>query len=106
LLGVRTARSYVRYVVTVLTKKTTMTQVSLELPETLTSVLHCAPEELDRELRLAAAIQWYRQGRISQEWAARIAGMDRTDFLLALARMGKDSFVVDFDDLDRELDRG
>jgi hypothetical protein len=32
--------------------------------------------------------------------------MDRTDFLLALARMGKDSFQVDFDDLDRELARG
>jgi len=59
-----------------------------------------------RELRLAAATQWYLQGRISQEWAARIAGMDRTDFLLALARMGKDSFLVDFDDLDRELARG
>jgi len=32
--------------------------------------------------------------------------MDRTDFLLALARMGKDSFAVDFDDLDNELARG
>jgi hypothetical protein len=32
--------------------------------------------------------------------------MDRTDFLLALARMGKDSLVVDFNDLDRELARG
>ncbi len=41
-----------------------------------------------------------------QEWAAKIAGMDRTDFLLALARMGKDSFVVDFENLDKELARG
>ncbi len=32
--------------------------------------------------------------------------MDRMDFLLALARMGKDSFVVDFEDLDNELSRG
>ena len=47
----------------------------------------------------------YQQGRVSQEWAATIAGMDRTNFLLALARMGKDSFQVDFDDLDRELAR-
>jgi predicted HTH domain antitoxin len=51
-------------------------------------------------------VQWYQQGRISQEWAATIAGMDRLDFLLALARMGKDSFQVDFDDLDRELAHG
>ena len=55
---------------------------------------------------MSGVLQWYQQGRISQEWAARIAGMDRTDFLLALARMGKDSFTVDFDDLDREVARG
>lgn len=83
-----------------------MTQVSVELPETVYSVLHCSPEDLDKELRLAASAHWYQQGRISQEWAAKIAGMDRTDFLLALAHMGKDSFVVDFDALDDELARG
>lgn len=83
-----------------------MTHVDVELPETLYSVLHCTPEELGGELRLAAAAQWYQQGRISQEWAARIAGLDRTDFLLALAKMGKDSFQMDFKDLDRELARG
>lgn len=83
-----------------------MTQVHIELPETVYSVLHCAPNELSRELRLAAAVQWYEQGRVSQEQAAEIAGMDRTDFLLALARLGKDSFAVDFEDLDRELARG
>ena len=80
-----------------------MTQVSVELPETVFSVLQISPGELGKELLLAASAHWYQQGRISQEWAARIAGMDKTDFLLALARMGKDSFVVDFDDLDREL---
>jgi predicted HTH domain antitoxin len=83
-----------------------MTHVDVELPETVYSVLQCSPDELSHELRLAAAVQWYSQGRISQEWAAKIAGMDRTEFLLALARMGKDSFQVDFEDLDRELARG
>ncbi len=83
-----------------------MTQVNVELPEAIYAVLQCAPDELDRELRLAAAVQWYTQGRISQEWAAKIAGLDRTDFLLALARMGRDSFQIDFEDLDRELARG
>ncbi len=82
-----------------------MIQINVELPETVYSVLHCSPGELDKELRLATSAHWYQQGRISQEWAARIAGMDRTDFLLALSRMGKDSFMVDFDDLDNELAR-
>jgi predicted HTH domain antitoxin len=80
-----------------------MTQVHIELPEAVYAVLHCTPEALSRELRLAAAVRWYQQGRISQEWAATIAGMDRTDFLLTLAEMSKESFHVDFDDLDREL---
>ncbi|MBK1699480.1 UPF0175 family protein [Thiococcus pfennigii] len=83
-----------------------MTQLCVELPDAVHSVLHCAPADVDRELRLAAAVQWYQQGRISQEWAAEIAGLDRTEFLLALARLGKDSFLVDFEDLDRELSRG
>lgn len=83
-----------------------MAQVRIELPDAVCSLLQCAPGTLDRELRLAAAIQWYQQGRISQEWAARIAGMDRTDFMLTLSHMGKESFLVDFEDLDRELARG
>ena len=57
-----------------------------------------------RELRLAAAVHWYGCGRISEEQAAEIAGVDRTDFLLALARYGQDVFQVDFDDLKRELE--
>ena len=56
-----------------------MTHVRIELPDAVCSLLQCAPGTLDMELRLAAAVQWYQQGRISQEWAARIkyAGMDR-----------------------------
>jgi hypothetical protein len=32
--------------------------------------------------------------------------MDRTDFLAALARERANAFVVNFDDLKRELERG
>ena len=65
-----------------------------------------SPDEFARELRLAAAIHWYERGEISQEKAADIAGLDRTDFLLALARRGEEAFVVDFEDLQKELQRG
>jgi predicted HTH domain antitoxin len=61
---------------------------------------------LTKEMRLAAVAAWYEQGKLSREVAARIAGLNRTDFLLALARMGKDSFQIDFEDLNRELARG
>ncbi len=42
-----------------------MTQVSVELPETVYSLLHCRPGELDKELRLSASAHLYQQGRIS-----------------------------------------
>ncbi|CAK0750508.1 conserved hypothetical protein [Gammaproteobacteria bacterium] len=83
-----------------------MTTLLLELPETILSSLRRSPEEILREMRLTSAAMWYTQGYISQEMAAAFAGLDRTDFLLALARMGIDSFRVDFEDLDRELSRG
>ena len=57
-------------------------------------------------MRLAAAIHWYKLSEISQERAAQLAGLDRTDFLLSLAREGEDASVVDLADLERELQRG
>jgi len=82
-----------------------MATVTVEVPESILAVLRNDPAEFASEMRLAAAATWYEQGKISQEVAARVAGLDRTDFLLALARMGRDSFQVDFDDLDKELSR-
>jgi len=83
-----------------------MASLTLDLPEEAFSALRRSPEEFGRELRLAAAIHWYQRGQISQEKAAQVAGLDRTDFLMALAREGVDAFVVDFSDLERELERG
>jgi predicted HTH domain antitoxin len=80
--------------------------VLLELPEDVFSALRRSPEEFVTEMRLAAAIHWYERGQISQEKAAQIAGLDRTDFLAALAREGVDVFHVDIDELKKELDRG
>ena len=82
-----------------------MTTLTLEMPEAVFSARRKSPEEFLHDLRLAAAIHWYQRGEISQEKAAQVAGTDRTDFLLALAREGMDAFVVDFDDLELELAR-
>ncbi len=83
-----------------------MPSVILDFPESVFSAPPRPPDEFARELRLAAAIHWYERGEISQEKAAHIAGLDRTDFLAALAREQADAFVVDFADLKRELERG
>jgi predicted HTH domain antitoxin len=82
-----------------------MTAVVVELPEDVFSALRRSPEEFGREMRLAAAIHWYERGEISQEKAAQISGLDRADFLAAVAREEIDVFRVDLDSLKKELDR-
>jgi predicted HTH domain antitoxin len=83
-----------------------MMEITMKVDEDVLSALRRSPDEFANEMRLAAAIHWYKHGEISQEKAAQVAGLDRTDFLLALAREGEDAFVVDLADLDRELKRG
>ena len=83
-----------------------MMEITMKLEPDVLSALRRSPDEFANEMRLAAAIHWYKRGEISQESAAQVAGLNRTDFLLALAREGEDAFVVDFADLERELQRG
>jgi predicted HTH domain antitoxin len=80
-----------------------MTTVTIELPDEVYEALRRSPTEVQRDFRLAAAIRWYSQGLISQERAAMVAGLDRTDFLMALAREKVDAFPVDLDQLSREI---
>jgi predicted HTH domain antitoxin len=82
-----------------------MTTIKLEFAEDVFSALRRTPDKFAGELRLAAAIYWYQRGAMSQEKAASVAGLDRTDFLLALAREEVDALVVDWSGLERELER-
>ena len=83
-----------------------MATVTFDLPETVFSAWRKSPDEFVKEMRLAAAIHWYSRGEISQGKAAEIAGISRRAFIDILAREQIDVFVVDSDDLDRELARG
>lgn len=83
-----------------------MTTIQLEFPEEVFASLRRSPDEFAREMRQAAAIHWYSRGEVSQEQAARVAGMNRVDFLLALGAAGVDTVVVDMQDLKQEIARG
>ncbi|MDZ7615454.1 MAG: UPF0175 family protein [Patescibacteria group bacterium] len=83
-----------------------MQTVTMEFPEGAFSALRRSPAEFALEMRIAAAMLWYSRSMISQEKAAEIAGLNRREFLAALARNQIDVFAVDFDDLQRELSRG
>jgi hypothetical protein len=54
---------------------------TIELPESLLTPFAGTPEAFAREVRLAAAIEWYREGRVSQGKGAEFAGLTRVDFL-------------------------
>ncbi len=80
-----------------------MTTMQIAVPDSLFAALRKAPHEVAREMKIAASIHWYQQGAISIERAAEAAGMSRTEFLAELGRRRVDVFVVDDEDLAREL---
>ncbi|MBF0136118.1 MAG: UPF0175 family protein [Magnetococcales bacterium] len=80
-----------------------MATITMELPNTLFSSMRRSPGEFVTEMRKAAAIHWYQKGQLSQERAAEVAGVDRTDFLLLLASEKVDVFAVDMKSLRQEL---
>ncbi len=81
-----------------------MATVSIQVPDDAFSALRRSPEEFAEEMRLAAVIQWYHEGRLSQGMAAEIAGLTRADFLDALFRARVPACQVTVDELREELD--
>lgn len=67
-------------------------KVCIEVEEELLLGLNKSPEELGRDMRLAAAVKWYEMGTVSQERAAQMAGLSRTLFIESLARFGVSPF--------------
>jgi predicted HTH domain antitoxin len=83
-----------------------MKTIALNVPDDLAEFFGGSDEDLAREIRLAAAIEWYRQGLVSQGKAAEIAGLGRTPFLLALGRAKVDAFQITDAELEQEVERG
>lgn len=81
-----------------------MTTLTIELPEGVFATLRRTRQELSDEVRLAAAIDWYRRGLISQGRAAEIAGLARADFIDELAARQVEVVQVDLNGLDQELE--
>jgi predicted HTH domain antitoxin len=64
-----------------------MKTVEIQLSDQAFLDLDREPAELAGELRVAAATKWYEVGRLSQEVAAEVAGMSRSEFAFFLSRM-------------------
>ena len=83
-----------------------MTRVQVEFDSDVFATLRRSPEEVAREMRLAAAVIWYAQGRVSQGRAAELAGLTRAEFLDALSESGVSACQETLEDLDEVLARG
>ena len=81
-----------------------MVQMTLEMPEEALAALRKSPDDFARELRLAAAAKWYELKLLSQERAARVAGLSRAEFLGALGRFGVTPFQYGADEILQEAD--
>lgn len=82
----------------------TSAAVTIEIPDDTFAKLHRSPKELTSEIRLAAAMLWYTQGRISHEKAAQLASVSRIAFIHALAEAQLPAFHVDVDELMEEVE--
>lgn len=76
-----------------------MVKLTIEMPEEALSALRESPDRFAAEMRFAAAVQWYHEGRLSGSKAAQVAGMTRLEFLDEMARRKLDVIKVDLDRL-------
>jgi predicted HTH domain antitoxin len=83
-----------------------MTRVQVDFNSDVFATLRRSPEEIAREMRLAAAVIWYAQGRVSQSRAAELAEVSRAELLDALAESGVSASQETLEDLDEVLARG
>jgi predicted HTH domain antitoxin len=81
-----------------------MKTITIEVPDEMTALGGGTDEQLAEAMRLATAILWYQQGRISQGKAAEIAGLNRILFLNALHEAGVEAIQVTEEELQGEME--
>ena len=80
-----------------------MTTITFDVDPSAFSALRLSPAEFAREMRVAAAVQWYAQGTVSQGKGAELAGLTRADFLDELHRRQVPACQVTAEELADEI---
>ena len=80
-------------------------QLTIEYPEEVLWALHAQPEEFAQDARRLLALKLYESGKLSTGLAARLAGMDRVDFMFELSRAGLSPFGETAEELTRDVEQ-
>ena len=80
-----------------------MRTIEVMLPEDVFSALRKDPQEVARDVRVAATVEWYAEGLVSQGKAAELAGLSRVEFLDELAKRKVPVIQMTVEELKAEL---
>jgi len=80
-----------------------MTQIVLNFDAGAMSALRKGPDQLAAEVKTAAVVQWFAEGRISQSKGAEILGISRVQFLDELFRRRVSAVQAEIDELREEI---
>jgi predicted HTH domain antitoxin len=77
--------------------------IEVTVPEEVLAALRKTPQEVARDVRVSAAVEWYAEGLVSQGKAAELAGLSRVDFLDELARRKVPVIQMTIEELKAEI---
>lgn len=80
-----------------------MASIEVLLPEDVFQTLRKSPQEVARDVRLAAVVEWYAEGLVSQGKAAELAGLSRPEFFDELAKRKTPVIQMTVEELKAEL---
>jgi len=78
-------------------------ELKLKYPAGFENAVHITKEELEREIRLMAALKMFELGKISSGKAAELAGVSRIEFLETCGRYRISIFNYAPDEVEEEL---
>ena len=80
-----------------------MTTIEVQVPDSVLRALHASPADVARDIRVAAAVDWFAKGLLSQGRAAEMSGLSRWAFIQELGRRGVPAINITIEELREEL---
>ena len=80
-----------------------MKEAIVTYPEGVPQILKMSDAEFAEELRFLAAAKLYELGRLSSGKAAKLAGMERVEFLRSLGRIGVPAINLRDEEIEAEI---